>query len=114
MAFVLGPEDGESHWQPLPSCGYVINKINPYTSFYDDFPVFIQILVPGAHTAATRTSVVTNWTEIAAETFDVQEGAILLIGRGCRTKSPARDPVDAAALAAHPALLAGIFSGGSN
>ncbi len=24
----LGPEDGESFWQPQPSTGYVINKIN--------------------------------------------------------------------------------------
>jgi hypothetical protein len=33
----LGPEDGESFWQPLPSTGYVINKINPYNSPYDTF-----------------------------------------------------------------------------
>ena len=37
IAIVLGPEDGDSYWQPLPSRGYVINKINPYTSPYDEF-----------------------------------------------------------------------------
>src|SRR5215831_17855935 len=32
IVIALGPEDGESFWQPLPSTGYVINKINPYNS----------------------------------------------------------------------------------
>ena len=36
-AMVLGPEEGESFWQPLPSTGYVINKSNPYNSPYDAF-----------------------------------------------------------------------------
>jgi hypothetical protein len=30
VVIALGPEDGESFWQPLPSTGYVINKISPY------------------------------------------------------------------------------------
>lgn len=29
---VLGPEDGDSFWQPLPSTGYITNKITPYTA----------------------------------------------------------------------------------
>ena len=45
----LGPEDGESFWQPLPSTGYVINKINPYNAPYDSFSTGLQILEPGAH-----------------------------------------------------------------
>jgi len=49
IAIVLGPEDGDSYWQPLPSRGYVINKINPYTSPYDEFSVGVQVLEPGAH-----------------------------------------------------------------
>ena len=28
IAIVLAPDDGESLWQPLPSTGYVINKIH--------------------------------------------------------------------------------------
>ena len=49
MVIVLGPEDGESFWQPLPSTGYVINKINPYNSPYDAFSTGLQVLEPGAH-----------------------------------------------------------------
>ena len=26
---VLGPDEGESLWQPLPSRGYIINKLTP-------------------------------------------------------------------------------------
>ena len=49
IAIALGPEDGELFWQPLPSTGYVINKINPYNSPYDAFSTGIQVLEPGAH-----------------------------------------------------------------
>ena len=49
VAMVLGPEDGEALWQPLPSRGYVINKITPYNSPYDNFSTGIQVLEPGAH-----------------------------------------------------------------
>jgi len=45
----LGPEDGDSFWQPLPSNGYVINKISPYNSTYDAFSTGLQVLEPGAH-----------------------------------------------------------------
>ena len=48
-AMVLGPEEGESFWQPLPSTGYVINKFNPYNSPYDTFSTGLQVLEPGAH-----------------------------------------------------------------
>ena len=49
IVIALGPEDGESFWQPLPSTGYVINKINPYNSPYDAFSIGLQVLEPGAH-----------------------------------------------------------------
>jgi hypothetical protein len=49
IVIVLGPEEGESLWQPLPSTGYVINKINPYNSPYDSFSTGVQVLEPGAH-----------------------------------------------------------------
>jgi mannose-6-phosphate isomerase-like protein (cupin superfamily) len=95
VAIVLGPEDGESYWQPLPSRGYVINKINPYTSPYDDFSIGIQILEPGAHVrrhAHERSHELlfcfrgTGSAEIAGKTFDVREETILLIGRGLQHK----------------------------
>ena len=46
-ALVLGPEEGESFWQPLPSTGYVINKFNPYNSPYDTFSTGLQVLESG-------------------------------------------------------------------
>src|SRR5262252_9925296 len=49
VVIALGPEDGESFWQPLPSTGYVINKISPYNSPYDAFSIGLQVLEPGAH-----------------------------------------------------------------
>src|SRR5262249_54751797 len=49
VVIALAPEDGESFWQPLPSTGYVINKINPYNAPYDSFSTGLQILEPGAH-----------------------------------------------------------------
>src|SRR5258708_6897157 len=49
IVIALGPEDGESFWQPLPSTGYVINKINPYNSPYDAFSTGLQALEPAAH-----------------------------------------------------------------
>jgi hypothetical protein len=45
---VLGPEDGESFWQPLPSVGYIVNKLTPYNTPYDSFSLGIQVLEPGA------------------------------------------------------------------
>jgi len=49
VSLVLAPQDGESLWQPLPSTGYVTNKITPYNSPYDAFSVGIQVLEPGMH-----------------------------------------------------------------
>ena len=46
---VVGPEEGESLWQPLPSRGYITNKLTPYNTPYDSFSLGIQVLEPGAH-----------------------------------------------------------------
>ena len=46
---VLGPDEGESHWQPLPSRGYITSKLTPYNTPYDSFSLGIQVLEPGAH-----------------------------------------------------------------
>ena len=46
---VLGPDEGESFWQPLPSRGYIVNKLTPYNTPYDSFSLGIQVLEPGAH-----------------------------------------------------------------
>ena len=46
---VLGPDEGESFWQPLPSRGYIVNKLTPYNTPHDGFSLGIQVLEPGAH-----------------------------------------------------------------
>ncbi|HPF26366.1 MAG: cupin domain-containing protein [Steroidobacteraceae bacterium] len=48
-AVVVGPEEGRSLWQPLPSRGYVTVKLTPNTMPYDDFSAGIQVLPPGCH-----------------------------------------------------------------
>jgi len=91
IAIVLAPEDGESFWQPLPSRGYVINKINPYTSPYDDFSIGIQVLEPGAHIRRhghERSHEIlfcfrgAGSAEIDGKSYEVREETIMLIGRG--------------------------------
>lgn len=95
VAIVLGPEEGEALWQPLPSRGYIVNKFNPYTSPYDDFAIGIQVLEPGAHIrrhAHERSHEIlfcfrgSGWAEIDGKTYDVREETMILIGRGLQHK----------------------------
>ncbi|MEO0608455.1 MAG: cupin domain-containing protein [Pseudomonadota bacterium] len=46
-SLVIGPNDGESWWQPLPSRGYVSTYITPENNPYHDFSSGIQVLPPG-------------------------------------------------------------------
>lgn len=48
-AVVIGPDEGQSLWQPLPSRGYVTVKLTPQNTPYDDFSSGIQVLPPGCH-----------------------------------------------------------------
>lgn len=47
QSLVLGPNDGESWWQPQPSGGYVDTYITPETNPYHDFSSGLQVLPPG-------------------------------------------------------------------
>jgi mannose-6-phosphate isomerase-like protein (cupin superfamily) len=94
-SIVLGPGDGDSFWQPLPSRGYVVNKITPYTSPYDGFSTGIQVLEPGAHIrrhAHERSHEIlfcfrgSGFAEIDGKRYDVSEETIMLIGRGLQHK----------------------------
>jgi mannose-6-phosphate isomerase-like protein (cupin superfamily) len=94
-ALVFGPEDGESFWQPMPSRGYIVNKITPYTSPYDDFSAGIQVLEPGAHIRRhghERSHEIlfcfrgSGVAEIDDKTYDVREETMMLIGRGLQHK----------------------------
>ena len=95
IAIVVGPDEGESLWQPLPSRGYVTNKINPYTSPYDGFSVGIQVLEPGAQIrrhAHERSHELlfcfrgSGFAEIEGRVHDLREESIVLIGRGLQHK----------------------------
>ena len=92
---VLAPEEGESLWQPLPSVGYVINKITPYNSPYDTFSAGLQVLEPGAHVrrhAHERSHELlfcyrgTGYAEIDGQRYDISEETMMLIGRGLQHK----------------------------
>jgi len=47
QSVVVGPDEGASLWQPLPSRGYVTVKLEPDTMPYDTFSSGIQVLPPG-------------------------------------------------------------------
>jgi quercetin dioxygenase-like cupin family protein len=87
---VLGPDEGESFWQPLPSRGYIVNKLTPYNTPYDSFSLGIQVLEPGAHIrrhAHERQHEVLfcyageGWAEVDGQRHEVRPETTLLIGR---------------------------------
>lgn len=89
-AIVLQPDDGEAHWQPLPSTGYIVSKITPYNSPYDGLSVGIQVLEPGTHVrqhAHERAHEMlfiyrgTGYAELDGERHDLCEGTLIMIGR---------------------------------
>ena len=91
----LGPEDGESFWQPLPSTGYVISKINPYNSPHDTFSTGLQVLEPGAHIrrhAHERSHELlfcyrgTGLADVEGQLHDIRPETMILIGRGLQHK----------------------------
>ena len=46
---VIGPDESESLWQPLPSRGYVNVSLTPDNTPYDSFSSGTQLLPPGCH-----------------------------------------------------------------
>lgn len=94
-AIVLRPEDGESLWQPKPSTGYIVNKLNPYNSPYDDFSTGLQVLEPGTHIrrhAHERSREILfcyrgqGYAEIGTSRHELTEESMMLIGRGVQHK----------------------------
>ncbi|MFN3348033.1 cupin domain-containing protein [Pseudorhodoplanes sp.] len=95
ITLVLGPEDGESIWQPKPSTGFIVNKINPYNSPFDNFSTGLQILEPGAHIrrhAHERQHEILfcyrgeGYAEIGEDRHELAEESMMLIGRGVQHK----------------------------
>jgi mannose-6-phosphate isomerase-like protein (cupin superfamily) len=87
---VLGPDEGESFWQPLPSTGYIVNKLTPCNTPYDSFSLGIQVLEPGAairrHAHERQHEVLfcyagEGWAEIGEQRYEVRPETTILIGR---------------------------------
>jgi mannose-6-phosphate isomerase-like protein (cupin superfamily) len=95
ITIVLRPQDGEAIWQPKPSTGFIVNKINPYNSPFDNFSTGLQILEPGAHIrrhAHERQHEILfcyrgeGYAEIGENRHDMAEESMMLIGRGVQHK----------------------------
>src|SRR5260370_4707579 len=95
IVIALAPEDGGALWQPLPSRGYVTNKINPYNSPYDSFSTGLQVLEPGAHIrrhAHERSHELlfcyrgSGDADIAGKHYEICPETMILIGRGLQHK----------------------------
>ena len=89
-SFVLGPDEGASYWQPLPSTGYIINKFTPYNTPYDTFATGLQVLEPGAsirqhaHERSHELIFVhqgEGYAEIEGKRYDIKQGSMMLLGR---------------------------------
>ncbi|MEM7704407.1 MAG: cupin domain-containing protein [Pseudomonadota bacterium] len=87
---VIGPEEGESWWQPMPSSGYVTLKLTPESMPYDGFTSGIQVLPPGhrvrEHGHRVNHELVfiyegSGRVEIEGNNYPVEKGATVLFGR---------------------------------
>lgn len=92
-AKVVGPEEGKSYWQPLPSRGHVTVKLTPADMPYDHFSSGIQVLPPGCsvreHGHQQNHELIfiyegTGRAEIEDETYILEPGTTLLFGRYAR------------------------------
>ena len=90
---VVGPEEGESLWQPLPSRGYVTLKLTTETMPYDSFTSGVQVLPPGCHVREhghkQNHELIfiyegSGEVEIEGETYSVAKGSTVLFGRYAR------------------------------
>jgi mannose-6-phosphate isomerase-like protein (cupin superfamily) len=95
ITIVLRPEEGESIWQPKPSTGFIVNKLNPYNSPFDSFSTGLQILEAGAHIrrhAHERQHEILfcyrgeGYAEIGETRHELSEESMMLIGRGVQHK----------------------------
>ena len=93
QAFVLGPEEGESLWQPLPSRGQVTLKLTPANMPYDHFSVGTQTLPPGCHIRdhghlqnheLVFVQAGNGTVTIDGQTYSLSAGSTVLFGRNAR------------------------------
>ncbi|MEP0392985.1 MAG: cupin domain-containing protein [Erythrobacter sp.] len=90
---VIGPDEGQHRWQPLPSRGYVSLKLSPENMPYDGFSSGIQVLPAGCnvreHGHKQNHELIfvyegTGTCEIEDEHFDIVPGCTILFGRYAR------------------------------
>lgn len=90
---VIGPDEGESIWQPEPSRGYVDVNLTPENTPYDGFSSGIQVLPPGCHVREhghqKNHELIfiyegTGRCEIEDATYDLEPGTAVLFGRHAR------------------------------
>ncbi len=81
-AIVLGPEDGENFWQPVPANGFVRNLLNPEkTGGAAAFSMGVQTVAPGC--------------SIREHTHDAHEEVIFVIdGRGVARIEGVEHPIE--------------------
>jgi mannose-6-phosphate isomerase-like protein (cupin superfamily) len=90
---VIGPNDGESIWQPEPAQGYVDVNLSPENTPYDDFSSGIQVVPPGCavreHGHRQHHELLffyegTGRCEIEDSEYDIIPGTTVLFGRYAR------------------------------
>ena len=86
-SLVIGPDEGESWWQPQPSGGYVTTYITPETNPYHDFSSGLQVLPKGGqvrehgHTVGHELIYITQGTGVVTidgKAHDVKAGCTVL------------------------------------
>jgi len=90
---VIGPEEGETIWQPEPSRGYVSINLTPSNMPYDTFSSGTQVLPPGCHVREhghqQNHELIfvyegTGRCEIERDSYDLMPGTTVLFGRYAR------------------------------
>jgi quercetin dioxygenase-like cupin family protein len=89
-AFVLGPEDGESYWQPAPQNGYMTIKVSPVTCPLNSLAAGTQIVPPGSlirdHGHSRNDEILFVYegygtATVDGEAYHVEPGSMLFLGR---------------------------------
>jgi mannose-6-phosphate isomerase-like protein (cupin superfamily) len=90
---VIGPEEGESLWQPEPTRGHVTINLTPENTPYDGFSSGIQVLPPGCnvreHGHLQNHELIfiyegTGRCEIEDDTYEFGPGTTIMFGRHAR------------------------------
>jgi mannose-6-phosphate isomerase-like protein (cupin superfamily) len=87
---VLGPDDGDSYWQPEPSRGYVTVKLSPFNCASNGFSAGIQVIDEGcslrAHGHQRNEELLfvyegSGTATVDEERFPVEPGSLIYAGR---------------------------------